>query len=271
MIDGGDWLHNLFGSAQRVLFFNILLLNLGTSEVGLRNRPVPALGLGVETSEQITSKRRSPWLCPAPSLGAGFFVFLCSKLLRRTDIVDDDGPVPPGEIALGLAAMGRMQTLEIQTCWSDQSGWRTFLQRRIASRGAVAVANHPGGSDRIHGNASAERLPFCLAARARQRHHWPEIVRGLGQASPLTARDAHRVDAKVPSHDEPARRRRNPTISRDDQVLRPSRGTGESIAVRPGRAIVASALAQDPEHAGTLRSSGSASRGSTAKMSSGCG
>src|SRR5271166_3460362 len=30
-----------------------------------------------------TSKRRSPWLCPAPSGGAGFFIYLCTKDLRR--------------------------------------------------------------------------------------------------------------------------------------------------------------------------------------------
>jgi hypothetical protein len=30
-----------------------------------------------------------------------------------TDVVDDDGPMPPDEIARVLAAMGRMQPLEI--------------------------------------------------------------------------------------------------------------------------------------------------------------
>jgi hypothetical protein len=56
---------------------------LGMRQAGLRNRPLLVQRVAVETPQQITSKRRSPWLCPAPSLGAGFFVCLFGKDLGR--------------------------------------------------------------------------------------------------------------------------------------------------------------------------------------------
>ena len=55
-----------------------------------------------------------------------------------TDVVDDDGPMPPDEIALVLAAMVRMQPLEIPDdvaaeldAWErcGNSGWWTLLPR----------------------------------------------------------------------------------------------------------------------------------------------
>src|SRR3954454_6949965 len=41
------------------------------------NRVIRSHDKGLET--RITSKRRSPWLCPAPSGGAGLFYFSCRK------------------------------------------------------------------------------------------------------------------------------------------------------------------------------------------------
>jgi hypothetical protein len=38
-------------------------------------------GFGSSLPNKTTSKRRSPWLCPAPSVGAGIFYFLTCQIL----------------------------------------------------------------------------------------------------------------------------------------------------------------------------------------------
>ncbi len=57
-----------------------------------------------------------------------------------TDVVDDDGPMPPEEIARVLAAMGRMQPLEIpDDVAAELDAWERKLNRHAfddADRGA---------------------------------------------------------------------------------------------------------------------------------------
>ena len=57
-----------------------------------------------------------------------------------TDVIDDDGPVPPDEIARILAAMGRMQPLEIpDDVATELDAWERKLNQHgidEADRGA---------------------------------------------------------------------------------------------------------------------------------------
>ncbi len=57
-----------------------------------------------------------------------------------TDVVDDDGPMPPEEIARVLAAMGRMQPLEIpDDVAAELDAWERKLNQHgidYADRGA---------------------------------------------------------------------------------------------------------------------------------------
>jgi hypothetical protein len=57
-----------------------------------------------------------------------------------TDVVDDDGPIPPEEIARVLAAMGRMQPLEIpDDVAAELDAWERKLNQHgidHADRGA---------------------------------------------------------------------------------------------------------------------------------------
>jgi len=57
-----------------------------------------------------------------------------------TDVVDDDGPMPPDEIARILAAMGRMQPLEIpDDVAAELDAWERKLNQHgidDAGRGA---------------------------------------------------------------------------------------------------------------------------------------
>jgi hypothetical protein len=59
-----------------------------------------------------------------------------------TDVVDDDGPMPPDEIARVLAAMGRMQPLEIP---DDVAAELDAWERRLNQHGIDDI--HRGAED----------------------------------------------------------------------------------------------------------------------------
>ena len=84
-VDSGDAkFQNLMVSALCMLFLSTSRRRPEIEQARLRNRTAAhSVRTGVEIPEQITSKRRSPWLYPAPSLGAGFFI--CSSNPVRAD------------------------------------------------------------------------------------------------------------------------------------------------------------------------------------------
>jgi hypothetical protein len=70
-----------------------------------------------------------------------------NRFIRDIETVDDDGPMPPEEIARVLAAMGRMQPLEIaDDVAAELDAWeRTLNQHGIddADRGAEDAFRFP--------------------------------------------------------------------------------------------------------------------------------